>query len=1311
MQQLQELANERADAETRVANTLSTEMMAAESNYQGRTAALKTDFGLRRRDLENEYAQTKQDAADQHHAKVNKLQSNFDEKDSQSQSTYKQTAIAIERKRKEAEWQALAVFDAAKDKPQEMLDQAEKRLLTRNQQVTGLRRDANTLMEMRRLHKKADDIEPISEEATLEGTPEEQQQSNLNTLHQSVIDLQNQRLPSLLLEGIRPIGWWVFACVASAAAAGSFVNWSLTMTPLIGVIAGSVAAALVSFLVGGKAKQQSYDLFARIQGLLLQADELEIAARSDAQEKSRLEAERIQKKKDDDFAAAKANRDQATAKNEARRQAEAEHLQKLLTEGNAKADQTRDSAIAAADEKYPPLLDQLAREREAENEKNQQHYEQRKQLAQSAHDSAWQELADQWQTGFATIAGELTEIQQQCQQLFPDWSITEWSDWQRPAQPPTAIQFGSYRVPLSVVKNGLSADERLRPEQTEFELPALMPFDEMPRMVVTAEGEGRTKSVEILQALMLRFLTAMPAGKLRFTIIDPSALGENFAAFMHLADHDEQLIGGRIWTDPRQIEERLTLLADHMEKVLQKYLRNEFATLREYNEQAGEVAEPYHVLVMANFPAGLSDASIRKLETIATAGPRCGVYTLLGVDTGVKLPTKFDLSPLLKDAVHLQWTSERLVWKYPLYEKLPLGLDQVPPPDRLNDLLRVAAQESHDASRVEVPFEVVAPPDDQLWTESSARELVVPVGRAGAKELQALRLGRGTSQHVLISGKTGSGKSTLLHALITNTALHYSPDEVEFYLVDFKKGVEFKAYATGELPHARVIAIESEREFGVSVLQRLDEELRRRGERYRELGVQDLAGYRQRRSEDRGQSSDNGQANDPSDHSSLTSDPCPRILLVIDEFQELFVTDDKLSQDASLLLDRLVRQGRAFGIHVLLGSQTLAGAYSLARSTLGQMAVRVALECSEADAHLILSDDNSAARLLTRPGEAIYNDQNGMVEGNSPFQVVWLPDANRQQYLDQIRRQLPADQPAPEPAIVFEGNVPADPHDNADLGALISQESTIDFNDPTLWLGSAVRIEPPTGLTFRRQSGNNLLVVGQEEPLALGMLATAAITLAAQQTGTSPNVTVLDGTRPESPEAGFWSNVADSLPDRIDLHTPSTVTTAIIALADELARRNDSPEQPHAPHFVVIHDLAQFRNLRQTEEEFSFSSKPSDKPTPADKHFRNLLKEGPAVGMHVLVWCDSYNGLTRFVDRMTLREIDYRVAMQMSAADSTSLIDSPAAGRIGEQRAVFYRDDLGTQVKFRPYGKPTSDWLTWSAEQLSAQPAVLRNDE
>ena len=76
-----------------------------------------------------------------------------------------------------------------------------------------------------------------------------------------------------------------------------------------------------------------------------------------------------------------------------------------------------------------------------------------------------------------------------------------------------------------------------------------------------------------------------------------------------------------------------------------------------------------------------------------------------------------------------------------------------------------------------------------------------------------------TCQHALIAGKTGSGKSTLFHVMITNLALWCDPDQVEFYLIDFKKGVEFKCYADHHLPHARVIAIESDREFGLSVLK------------------------------------------------------------------------------------------------------------------------------------------------------------------------------------------------------------------------------------------------------------------------------------------------------------------------------------------------------------------------------------------------------------------------------------------------------------------------------------------------------------
>src|SRR5215216_6433397 len=295
-----------------------------------------------------------------------------------------------------------------------------------------------------------------------------------------------------------------------------------------------------------------------------------------------------------------------------------------------------------------------------------------------------------------------------------------------------------------------------------------------------------------------------------------------------------------------------------------------------------------------------------------------------------------------------------------------------------------------------------------MWSCESTMMLRLPMGGTGATKLQYLSIGKGTRQHALFAGKTGSGKSTLFHVIITNLALACSPEQVEFYLIDFKKGVEFKCYAENRLPHARVVAIESDREFGLSVLQRVDEELRVRGELFRQSGVLDLAGYR---------------AANP-------DKSMPRCLLVIDEFQEFFVEDDRIAQTANVLLDRIVRQGRAFGIHVLLGSQTLGGAYTLARATMGQMVIRIALQCNEADAYLIMDENNAAPRLLSRPGEGIYNDMAGASEGNSPFQAVWLADNERDTWLQRVREL--ADQSATRYSgpIVFEGNVPADIREN-----------------------------------------------------------------------------------------------------------------------------------------------------------------------------------------------------------------------------------------------------------------------------------------
>ncbi len=853
---------------------------------------------------------------------------------------------------------------------------------------------------------------------------------------------------------------------------------------------------------------------------------------------------------------------------------------------------------------------------------------------------------------------------------------------------PPAIQFGRVSIDLARVPHGLPRDAELcKQTPGAFELPALLTFPDRASLLLRARGGGKEAGIPILQAAMLRYATSLPPGKVRFTIIDPVGLGRNFAAFMHLADYSELSVTSRIWTEPPQIEQRLADLSLHMENVIQQFLRNEFANLEAYNRQAAEVAEPYRVLVIANFPANFTDTAAQRLLSIMQGGARCGVHTLILVDEDQAIPSSLSVDDLQSHATTLNWDGEKYIWRDPDFAAFALSPDRPPPDERLSPLLHQVGAATRAAARVEVPFEVIAPPADRWWTGSTRQGVDVPLGRAGATKLQPLALGKGTSQHALIAGRTGSGKSTLLHALITNAALIYSPEEVEFYLIDFKKGVEFRTYAEHQLPHARVIAIESEREFGLSVLQRLDEELKRRGEAFRAAGVQDLAGYR----------GAGGAA------------PIPRTLLIVDEFQEFFVDDDKLAQDAALLLDRLVRQGRAFGIHVLLGSQTLGGAYSLARTTLGQMAVRIALQCSEADAHLILSEDNAAARLLSRPGEAIYNDANGLVEGNHVFQVVWLSEPRREEYLKRVGALArERDSTAPRSQIVFEGNVPSDLAKNTRLSALIRAGAWgATAKAPIVWLGEAVAIKDPTSFVFRRQGGNNLLVIGQDAAAARGVFAAALLSMAAQLAPGTVKFHLLDGTTEDDADFGLFAKIAGGMPHAVQIGAPRDTAGVLGEISADLKARQEGLAGAPAT-FLFLFDGSRFRDLRKADDDFGFSRGGDEKATPSQ--LGEILREGPALGIHVIAWFDTLNNLQRVFDRTALREFEYRVLFQMSANDSSTLVDSPLANRLGAHRALASSEDQGTLEKFRPYAVPEPAWLRQASDQLSRRIESKKDD-
>ena len=869
------------------------------------------------------------------------------------------------------------------------------------------------------------------------------------------------------------------------------------------------------------------------------------------------------------------------------------------------------------------------------------------------------------------------------------------------ATPTASINNGHSSTGVAALANDSSADMNrpaIAQEEIARSLPQAMPIVLHRRLhaglIIETPPAFLDQAIDLVQSMLWRAISGVAAGRAKLTLIDPIGRGQNFSSLMAMTDHEPDLVGHRVWTGERQIEQRLGELAHRAEDILQVNLRDRFERIEQYNEIAGSLAEPYRLIAAIGFPESLTRDSYKSLKAIIDSSLRCGSWTILVCDPARPWPAEMPLpsARMLRLAID---DNGRWVHSTADFADLPLVPADSPPATLRPELVRKVGVAATRAARVEVPFGRILADETKPqngkqndWggfaisdtptvhlpseTRDSAETLRIPLGVQGAGRIQSLQLGEGVKQHVLIAGKTGSGKSSLLHTILTAGAAFYPPDQLHFYLLDFKKGVEFKVYADLPLPHARVIGIESEREFGRSVLQRLDADLQQRGEWFRAAGAQELSEYRAR-----------------------TGNPLPRVMLVVDEFQELFVRDDRLAADCAMLLDRLVRQGRSFGMHVILSSQSLAGAHSLPRATLGQMAVRVAMQCSESDAALILSDDNTAAKFISRPGEAIYNDAGGLLEGNQPFQVAYLNSEHHSRWLSEIATRDAAGVAALPLPVIFEGNRPCRWVPQLAAAALQPHGAVADVTGTLRGLlGEAVEIGPPTTLVLTRESGRNVLVVAPPESTdgVLASIVAGAVAMARRTHG-AIELFYFDGSPIGQESFSTWLDEAGIGPVVVK---PRDSEQQIASIAEEVRSRVERDRTDLPPKLVVINPLNRFSDFKQ-DESFSFSLDAAAKIS-GSAALQSVLRDGPAVGIFTIVCCSSAETVSRWLPRQSRHDLQQRIIGRVNASDSAALIDSAEAATLSPATMLIYDDADGTFHKFRACDLPSPSevggWLS-----------------
>ena len=550
----------------------------------------------------------------------------------------------------------------------------------------------------------------------------------------------------------------------------------------------------------------------------------------------------------------------------------------------------------------------------------------------------------------------------------------------------------------------------------------------------------RSPAVDIARGMCARLLAAIPPGKVQSTFIDPIALGQSVADFQHLADYNQDTVGTAPATTIPDIESRLQNLTLHVETVISKYLRGQFQTIEEYNNAAGEVAEPYRILVVFDFPARFNDDAAQPLLSLMTNGPRCGLFTIVVPAPQTTWPYGFTPAKLEEgfQTLTLHGTPARVTYKGALGQVPHLIIpDPGPvitfgptgsPESPLARLLTAFGEKVRNAANEDVTLDRLLPvlaraieanrvpnlptvragtpaissDPETWWNATTSQNTVAPIGRSGAQDVTSLVFSSTEiAGGAIMVGLPRSGKSTSLHAAILTMCMLYSPDELELYLLDAKHGVEFKIYES--LPHARMVSINSEREFSVAVLKSLVTEITRRAElmKSRAAGKTNITEYRQ-----------------------ATGDKLARIVVVMDEFHETFEEDDKLGHEAFAAFSDIVRQGPSSGVHIVVASQTLSSMPAMDRNTLKLLPERVAFMCNDDDADIVMGEDNRATRALSKAGEGLFNPQRGSLAHNKPFQGLFIDSDERIALLRAIQGKA-VDEGFRNMPRVFDGDSPA----------------------------------------------------------------------------------------------------------------------------------------------------------------------------------------------------------------------------------------------------------------------------------------------
>jgi DNA segregation ATPase FtsK/SpoIIIE, S-DNA-T family len=694
------------------------------------------------------------------------------------------------------------------------------------------------------------------------------------------------------------------------------------------------------------------------------------------------------------------------------------------------------------------------------------------------------------------------------------------------------------------------------------EFPVAVPLLDESHLRFDSHPDARAAAELMVEQLVMRLLSTFRPGVLHVDVWDGSQYG------LFPALHPLAATGLVTSHDPDRLDDLLDELSERIRRIHSRVLVKGDLSLREHTATEGARSEPWVVVVLAGNRTALPDEQQRRVQRIARSGLDCGIQLVLldlPITVGAACESvRLDLDAQGKPVGRCSMTGPHV----------PVRPDPPLPRAEVTTAARKIAEVHKEWQATVRTFADLLP---RVWLDATSEAgLVAPIGFDPDGHEVELMLDD-SAPHALIGGPSGSGKTNLLLAMIGALAARYPPSELHLYLLDFKEGVSFAPFAPGRsdgrwLPQARMIGINvnTDREYGLAVLQFLTDEMRHRASVAKDYEVSKLEELR-------------GLKEPP-------PGPWPRIVAVIDEFQFLFADNDALTKRAVNLLEDVARRGRSQGIHLVLASQDVGGidAFWGRPGIFEQFVLRIALP----RARRVLANLNEAALALPK-WHALVNHESGVKHAN---EVARIPDAGAGSRVLDVQAQVWARyHEQVRPPQVFDGAKSPPPGPLVDKlvgeGARVVVGQVVDMD------GSPAIVPLPD------RPGRNLAILGAGEQDAHRVLATAALALARTAPAARFLVATLvgpDGLSGVLPHA-----------ERVAL---TDFRARIEALAAEVRERASGGD--HGPvHLLVAGADAADPLLERSGTEA----------------LRTVIRFGPEVGVHVVGWWRSATRLKQLL--------------------------------------------------------------------------------